>query len=373
MLTPLRVPLLLLLFATASLPAQRAVSLLALLSVEDEAEAATPQKLREEHEERIAMAREALQALEDARLPYADDARQLVAAAESSGPFAGTARLAAGLHYRVVHDLRLPLSPRRVPDLRRGERLYAQACAACHGPSGVPPAANPLQLSTAPPVLGDRAATRALSPLRIFDAMTAGIPHTAMPSFGEALSEEERWELAFFLRAVAHPAPTKPAAPPLPLRLTLRDAATQSDEQLQAQLEAAGLRPEAIDEAIAAVRWRPPGSLSRRRPALVVPGWLIAARLVTDEVAGDGALKARVVLLEAPGNDRNRVLSLAKLLARQMFLRAERPPPELDLRIYATVQDLREDHAIAACSLSSWAYYRCGVAPADPSAAANMP
>src|SRR5439155_364497 len=84
------------------------------------------------------------------------------------------------------------LLPQRAPDPGRGARLYAQACAACHGVDGHPNLA--LELPTKPPDFRTEAGP--LTPQRIFSAATYGVPKTAMPAFDSALTDEERWDVA---------------------------------------------------------------------------------------------------------------------------------------------------------------------------------
>ncbi len=91
--------------------------------------------------------------------------------------------------------------PRRMPSFPAGRILFSQNCAQCHGETGkgdgqnretmkprVPPPAN----------FTDPVLMAGLSPFKAFNTVTYGVEKTAMPDFS-ALSEEERWQVAFYL------------------------------------------------------------------------------------------------------------------------------------------------------------------------------
>jgi len=160
---------------------------------------------------------------------------------------------------RIAQRFDLAMLPREEPDLRRGQRLYRQACAACHGGDGTPPPAERLALPTRPVAFASRPETARFSPQRIFAAVTHGVPGTAMPSFGEALGEKERWDLAFFALTLSHADRRERArgeellrkAPRRPDYLQL---AVRSDDQLRAALSHANLSPSDREAILSAVR-----------------------------------------------------------------------------------------------------------------------
>ena len=160
---------------------------------------------------------------------------------------------------RIAQRFGLAVLPPGQPDLRRGQRLYRQACAACHGPEGTPPTAGRLPLSTRPTAFSSKPDVSRLSPQRVFAATTYGVPGTAMPSFGDALPEAERWDVAFYALTLAHTDGRERArgeellrkAPRTPDYLQL---AVRSDDQLRAALSRTTLSPADREAVLSAIR-----------------------------------------------------------------------------------------------------------------------
>ncbi len=197
-----------------------------------------------------------------------DLARRLDALAgrvEARAPPAEVAETARAVRAEIVQRFQVVLVPQRAPDPRRGAELYAQSCAACHGADGHPNAS--LGLSTDPPDF--KTESGPLTPQRIFSAGTYGVPKTAMPAFDAGLTDEERWDIAFHVLTLAHPAASARGvelarAAMLPTRY--QDLATLSDDDLRRRLVAAGLSPREQEEAMAAVRAGPFAEDRESRP-----------------------------------------------------------------------------------------------------------
>lgn len=88
-----------------------------------------------------------------------------------------------------------------------GRDLYTQNCVRCHRVTGIgdgPEAAAlvppPADLSTHVPLHTDG---------QVFYFLTNGFPGTAMPAFGNALTEEQRWHIVNYLRTLAVPLETQ--------------------------------------------------------------------------------------------------------------------------------------------------------------------
>lgn len=85
-------------------------------------------------------------------------------------------------------------SPAQPPDLRRGEALWQEQCASCHGVDGA--AQTPAALALTPPPT-NLLQGASLTPYRVFNATNFGIEGTAMPSF--PFGEDDRWAVAFYV------------------------------------------------------------------------------------------------------------------------------------------------------------------------------
>lgn len=107
---------------------------------------------------------------------------------------------------------RAPVEQLRAPAVRaRGERLYRENCALCHGDNADGRGARSMGLDRKPANFTEPVWSRPESASRAFDAITKGVPGTPMPGWGTALTPEDRWALVAFLTAVseraAAPAP----------------------------------------------------------------------------------------------------------------------------------------------------------------------
>lgn len=99
-------------------------------------------------------------------------------------------------------------APAAKPDLARGAQVYAKACAACHGD-----ARPEIRASMDPPPPRLERSEKSWRPYDMFARITYGGLETAMPGFGEALTVQERWDVAFYLFAARWPPCRREAAP----------------------------------------------------------------------------------------------------------------------------------------------------------------
>lgn len=117
----------------------------------------------------------------------------------------------------------LPAGPVRVPekpgDLRRGRQLYEEGCVSCHGKEGRGdgPSARLLRDDAGLPIRPANLARGAFKggsePAALFRRISAGMPGTPMPAYGDAFSEADRWSLVAYLRSLIREKPAGPAAP----------------------------------------------------------------------------------------------------------------------------------------------------------------
>jgi cytochrome c oxidase cbb3-type subunit 2 len=107
----------------------------------------------------------------------------------------------------VEPPLALPAPPRATPELlARGKALYAQAkCAECHGEGGRGdgPSAESLQDDFQRPIHPTDFTRGQLkgggSVSDVYRALTTGLDGTPMPSFADAMSDDERWAIAYYV------------------------------------------------------------------------------------------------------------------------------------------------------------------------------
>jgi putative copper resistance protein D len=83
-----------------------------------------------------------------------------------------------------------------------GEGLYGQHCAGCHGATGAGDGPAGLRLPR-PPADFRAAHTMHHTAGDLYWWISHGIPGSGMPGFGDRLSEDERWDLVNFVRALA--------------------------------------------------------------------------------------------------------------------------------------------------------------------------
>jgi high-affinity iron transporter len=105
----------------------------------------------------------------------------------------------------LIRAYPVPLAPGRMPDPARGQALYAQNCASCHGGAG--DARTPLAATMDPPPIAfaDRARARERSLFALYQVIDQGLEGTAMTSFGH-LPEDDKWALALAAGRFAYPA-----------------------------------------------------------------------------------------------------------------------------------------------------------------------
>jgi mono/diheme cytochrome c family protein len=132
----------------------------------------------------------------------------------------------------AVARFRIPTMPTERPRLERAQELYLQGCAECHGPTGDGDTPRARTLEPAPARFKDPARLGDLSPYRVYNALTFGVPGTAMASF-DALPAADRWSLAFYVFRLGHEG--EPGRGPV--AMSLADLAARTDREIRAELE----------------------------------------------------------------------------------------------------------------------------------------
>lgn len=151
------------------------------------------------------------------------------------------AESAKGVKDRIMAAYNIVPYPRRLPSLAGGKKIYDENCAQCHGASGKgdgPSRASMNPKTPLPANFTDPERIGGLSPFKAFNGASFGIEGTAMASFA-ALSEEQRWQVAFYIFSLRFPAQSAKRgaeifqAKRLPADLqAVAILATSSDDQL---------------------------------------------------------------------------------------------------------------------------------------------
>ena len=103
-----------------------------------------------------------------------------------------------------IANVRSPV-PADAASLARGQAIYQQAgCAACHGDTGRGDGPAGLRLVPRPADFRVHMAAGHTDG-QLFYWVTSGVQGTAMPAFGNRLSDQERWDVINYIRTFANP------------------------------------------------------------------------------------------------------------------------------------------------------------------------
>jgi high-affinity iron transporter len=194
-----------------------------------------------EYEEQLRFAADARQLADrllgpgEAGAPLRARLAEVQARVRAQSPPEAVAEASRAAREEAIIRFGLRTTPAERPSLARAQALYAESCAICHGASGDADTEQARQLDPAPARFRDPDRLRDLSPFRIYNSLTFGVPGTAMASF-EALSPADRWNLAFYVLRLGH----EGEATRGPVDLTLAELASGSDRELLQALRAHG-------------------------------------------------------------------------------------------------------------------------------------
>lgn len=143
----------------------------------------------------------------------------------------------------------LPDSP---PSHDRGAELYHTECSSCHGDLGAGNGPAAAGQDPPPADLSDVAGLSQQSPLDFYRRVTIGVAGTAMPSFGDDLSEEDRWAVALYASRLRLPV----AKGKVPAHLWwFSTTARMSDDAIARELSVRGV--DSSRAAVSSVRAHP--------------------------------------------------------------------------------------------------------------------
>jgi len=121
-------------------------------------------------------------------------------------PALGAAFLLVGLSITVVQAAPPEQSPAGRPSPLRGEAVWSESCAPCHGVSGRGdgPTAQMAQMADNPPTdFTDRAAARQRTLIDLFIVTKEGRMDRLMPPWGGSLNDDQIWDVVTYVQTLA--------------------------------------------------------------------------------------------------------------------------------------------------------------------------
>ena len=132
------------------------------------------------------------------------EAKRFKALIDSKAAPKDVAAAAHDLGKHLLAAYPVPLGPRQAPDLARGDQLFQQDCASCHGAKGDAHTAIAKQLDPPPIAFVDRDRAKQRSPFALYQVINQGLEGTAMQSFAQ-LPDADKWALAYRASRFAYP------------------------------------------------------------------------------------------------------------------------------------------------------------------------
>ncbi|HET8555107.1 MAG TPA: FTR1 family protein [Rhodanobacteraceae bacterium] len=128
----------------------------------------------------------------------------LIVAVKSGKPAKDVSDKAHALAAALLEAYPVPSAPRQVPNPALGASLYRQHCAMCHGVRGDGHGAVAVHMNPPPIDFLDTKRADQRSLWSLYQVITQGVEGTAMRSYGETLSDSERWALAYYAGSLAY-------------------------------------------------------------------------------------------------------------------------------------------------------------------------
>lgn len=162
--------------------------------------------------------------------PFTTDVARLQKLIAEKASANEVAKLARELQQQAIQLSKIEVAPTSRPDLGKGAKIYEVTCVSCHGASGLGDGIAGQGLDPKPANFHDAELVLNSSPYKFYNTIRLGVPGTGMAAFTN-LSDEEVWDLAFYLKSL----PFKPSPPSTLPTISLKEASTLTDLEIEKQ------------------------------------------------------------------------------------------------------------------------------------------
>ena len=132
-------------------------------------------------------------------------AQRLAGLVAKKAPPEAVAHLTAEMRHAILNHYEVSSVPRRPPDWQQAAQLFESQCAVCHGAEGRGDGPKAEGLQPAPTDFHELGRRDQRTLFGLYNTITLGVEGTAMDGF-DGLSEDQRWDLAFYVAALGVPA-----------------------------------------------------------------------------------------------------------------------------------------------------------------------
>lgn len=112
------------------------------------------------------------------------------------------ARIAHRIKNEVIKQTGMKVAPMSWPNLAAGHKLFETNCVTCHGKNGAGNGKLAATLNPKPADLASGSRIASISPFQVYNTISMGVEGTAMPSFGQKLTDKQLWEIAFYVKSL---------------------------------------------------------------------------------------------------------------------------------------------------------------------------
>ena len=112
------------------------------------------------------------------------------------------AEIAHHIKNEVIKETGMKVAPMEWPSLAAGKKLFETNCITCHGKNGAGDGKLAATLNPKPADLSSGNRIASISPFQVYNTVSMGVQGTAMPSFGQKMSNKQLWAIAFYVKSL---------------------------------------------------------------------------------------------------------------------------------------------------------------------------